>query len=254
MWQCASMIFFGWVAKVIPFRTGRAACPMRASHSSRVSKVRAGMAGGASSSQVPSAGSSWTTSRVNFGRLASSGSSEEACSPRPLRTCISSRWEPIGVTSSNSITHSAPLAPRALEPLAGELLGLLPRDLAMAVAERGVAHRLLIHEREQRRRGARDRLAHELAPLPPGRDQVVLGAHVAEQLRDRADHADVLLVQLGVDHHRRIDACLSPAPRCDRGTTVQHEHAVRRSRCSAGRPSHATRSAPSRGRPADGRA
>src|SRR3954447_3351188 len=81
---------------------------IRASHSSRVSKVCAGITGGLSSSQAPSAGSSCTTSSVNVGRPTSSGSSEDACIARPPATCISSRCEPSGVTSSNRTTQSAP--------------------------------------------------------------------------------------------------------------------------------------------------
>jgi len=54
----------------------------------------------------------------------------------------------------------------------------------MAVAERGIAHRIEIHQRQHRRRVASDHLPHDLALLVPGGDEVILGAHGRERVRD----------------------------------------------------------------------
>src|SRR5213080_4886130 len=81
---------------------------MRASHSSCEWQVRVGISGGWSTSHAPVAGSSWTTSRSKAGLGLSISLRLEAWIARPLRTCISSRCDPSGVTSSKSTTHSSP--------------------------------------------------------------------------------------------------------------------------------------------------
>ena len=142
--------------------------------------------------------------------------------------------QPVGAERRDVLEQDDPLGSclaRALQPLGGQRLALLARELAMAMAERGVAHGAEVHDREHRRCGARDDLAHDVATLVPGRDEVVLGAHVAQLLGHRADDADVLLVELGVDHHGGIDPRLGAPPVVDCGIAVQHEHALRRSRC-----------------------
>src|SRR5205823_1663924 len=95
-----------------------------------------------------------------------------------------------------------------------------------SVAERRVAHGVEVHQAQHRRGVARDRLPHQLPPLFVGGDEIILGVYVVEQLGDGAHDADVVAVEVRVDHHRRIDPRLSLAPGCYRGLAVQHEHAA----------------------------
>ena len=184
MWQCASMIFFGCVVTVRSFRRRLRACAMRASHSSCVSNVWAGISGGLSSSHD-------AVARVELDdlelarrrRAVERQARHDACSARPLRDV---HLEPLRAERGHVVEQHDPLGPvaaRLLEALARDLLAVLARDLAVAMAERRVAHRLAIHEPSHRRRGREIDLARELAALVPRRDEVVLAAHVAELAR-----------------------------------------------------------------------
>ena len=256
MWQCASMIFFGWVATVSPFRTVARACAMRASHSSRVSNVL----GRHDRRLVEQPGA---VARVELDDLERRTSGRRGVE-RQLRRRVQGapaahvHLEAVRAERRDVLEQDDPLgalAAGALEPLARELLALLARDLAVAVAERGVAHRLVVHQRRASAARARDRLAHELAPLAArrrrARPRCVRRASSSAIARTTPMYC---WYSVGVDHHGRVDPRLGPAPRRDRGLAVQHEHALRRSRCSAGRHARATRSAPSRARRAGGRA
>jgi hypothetical protein len=148
-----------------------------------------------SSSHAPSRGSSWTTSSVNFGRRRVERQLGRGVQ-RPAAAHV--HLQPVRAERRDVLEQHDPLGPsRAARSsrCARQRLALLARDLAVAMAERGVAHRLEVHQRQHRRRGARDDLRARVAPLVPGRDEVVLGAHVAQLLGDRAHDADVLLVE-----------------------------------------------------------
>src|SRR5215217_5315566 len=91
------------------------------------------------------------------------------------------------------------LHPSALEALARDLLAALAGDLAVTVAERGVADAVLV-------------------------------ADVRELLGDRAHDRDVLLVDRRVVHDRRVDARLRAPPGRDRVLAVHRRHVAARAR------------------------
>ena len=70
-----------------------------------------------------------------------------------------------------------------------------------------------------------DHRRRDVASLGPGRHEVVVRAHVAQLVGDRADDRHVLLVDRGVDHHRRVDPRLGAPPRRD-GVLAPHEQAA----------------------------
>ena len=195
MWQCASMIRCGWVTFIgrsspnVGPRLGDARLPLVG---------RAVGLGGHERRLVEQPGAG---ARIELDDLQRVGRRpvEVALARRvqrraPMRTCISRRCEPSGVTSSKSTTHSDPVAPRLLEALAGDLLAARARDLAVAMAEGRVAHRLEVHEGAHRGRVAGDDRARQLAALLPGGHEVVLGADVGQLVGHRPHHRQVLLV------------------------------------------------------------
>src|ERR671914_1352449 len=223
MWQWASMIFCGWVAMSAPSESAARLLGARLPFLAGVEALRRHQR---RLVQQPRA-----VARVelhDLERELGSRRVERKLGGRVQRAAAGDvHLEPVRAERRDVLEQDDPLGaldPRALQPLAREHLPLLARDLAVAVAERGVADRLAVHQREHRGRGPRDGLLDELAPLVPGDDEIVLGADVLQQLGDRAHEADVLLVEVGVEHHGRVDPRLGAPPRCYGGLAVQHQH------------------------------
>src|SRR5829696_3098028 len=91
-----------------------------------------------------------------------------------------------------------PVALCPLEPLTRDLLAVLARGLPVALAERGVANRLDVHQRRHRRGEPPYRFSAYRSLRVPRVDELVLGTDVAELVDHRAHYLDVLRVQVGV--------------------------------------------------------
>ena len=150
----------------------------------------------------------------------------------PLRTCISSRCEPNGVTSSNRTTHrraaSGAPARAAVGAISLRVLARRSRDGAGRRPRRVTASASISAPIDGDSRATH--LVAEPALLVPGPHQVVLRVHVAQLVDDRPHDLYVLLVQGGVHHHRRVDDGFGAAPRRHRGDAVQHCAAPRSDR------------------------
>ena len=156
MWQCASMIFLRVRGHGQSLPNVARAWSMRASHSSRVSIGLRRHQRRLVEQPRAVAGSSWTTSSVNFGRRASSGSSDDACSARPERDV---HLEPVRAERRDVLEQHDPLgAARGARAPAARGASALPCSRVISRWRwQNAASRtaLEVHQREHRRRGPR---------------------------------------------------------------------------------------------------
>src|SRR5688572_26660564 len=172
MWQWASMIFWGCVAMSAPSESAARLVDARLPFLAGVVALRRDQR-----RLVEQPGAVAGAELDDFERELRAARVERQLGRRVQRAAAGNvHLEPVRAEWRDILEQHDPLGaldPRPLEPLACEHLALLARDLAVAMAERGVAHRLVVHQSEHRGLVPRDRLLHELAPLRPGDDQLV---------------------------------------------------------------------------------